>query len=145
MGAKAHAIAAILEKLWTDEKSKEIVEKFDFHLLSKGIVDDTSNTRHRWVETSYAIHHITGNEDLEVLEHLKDSKVNPKRANVGDGVWRSIELNPKGKVCSQVGIEENNEYKKIWVEHDESSQVYDPAKEFEFWHGDHSFVAARIC
>ena len=80
------AIASILEKLWTDEKSKEIIEKFDFHLLSKGIVDDTSNTRHRWVETSYVIHHITGSEDLEILEHLKDSKVNPKCAYVGNGM-----------------------------------------------------------
>ena len=117
-------------------------------MLSKGIVDDTSNTCHRWVETSYVIHHITGNEDPKVLEHLEDSKVNPKRANVGDGVWRSIELNPENgtKVQSQVVVgEDDGENQKIWVEHDESSQTYNPAKEFEFWHGDHAFVAARIC
>ena len=149
--AKAHAVAAILEKLWTDDQSKKIVEDFDFELLFKGLVDDTSNTRHRWVETSYSIHHITGKEDTTILEHLKDSKVNPKRVNVGDGVWRSIEMNPKGKVYSQIVVEEKDEsledsivHKKIFVEHDKSAQVYDPAVEFEFWHGDHSFVAARI-
>jgi hypothetical protein len=143
--AKAHAIAAILEKLWTHDTSKDIIDKFDFHLLSNGIVDDVSNTRHRWVETIFVIHHITGSEDLEVLEHLKDSKVNPKRVNVGDGMWKSIDVNPKGKVYSQVGIRQNEKCKKVWVEHDESSRVYNPATEFEFWHGDHSVVAARIC
>jgi hypothetical protein len=144
--AKAHAVAAILEKLWTHETSKDIFEKFDFHLVSQGIVDDSRNTRHRWIESYCVIKHITGSEDREILEHLKDPKVNPNRANVGDGVWRSIEMNPKGKVYSQVFVEEENtnENKKVWAEHDETSRVYDPAIEFEFWHADESFVAARI-
>lgn len=43
---------------------------------------------------------------MATLEHLKDCKVNPKRTNVGHGVWRSIEINPKGKVHSQIVVEE---------------------------------------
>ena len=78
------------------------------------------------------------------MEHLKDFKVNPKRANVGDGVWRSIEVNPKGKVYSQIGIGEKDEYTKMRLDHDETSRLYNPATEFECWHGYHSIVAARI-
>lgn len=31
---KAHAVAAILEKLWTDDKSKDIIQTFDFNPYS---------------------------------------------------------------------------------------------------------------
>ena len=42
-------------------------------------------------------------------------------------------MNPKGKVYSQIGIGEKDEYTQIWLDHDEtSSRLYNPATEFEF-------------
>ena len=60
--------------------------------------------------TCYVSHHIVdGNEDAVVLEHMKDSKVKLKRLNVGEGVWRSIEMNSEevSKVYFQIMTGEN--------------------------------------
>ncbi|MFK7826341.1 MAG: hypothetical protein AB8G05_19495 [Oligoflexales bacterium] len=148
---KAYAVAAILEKLWTkNPETKKLIQSWDFYKLFAGIVDDTSNTCDSWVETGYVVHHITGSESTEEFKLFENSHVNPERKNVGEGVWRSIDKDPVGEVYSQIAVEEFDhdlaeaKFKTYWVKHSENARAFNPYVEFEFWHGDHSFVAARI-
>ena len=141
----AYARAAIYEKLWYGRKEfEDILDTWSFHKIGEGIVDDASNTSQAWVETSYNVHHITGDE--EYLPLLEGSLVNAKRKNTGDGVWRCIDKNPAAQpVWSQFAEEDaDGVFSKRWVQH-EPAWFYDPHVEFEFWHGDHSFVASMIC
>ena len=49
--------------------------------MARGIVDDPYNTVGSWIETSYVIHHFTGDEPLETLQLFSKSINNKKRSN----------------------------------------------------------------
>merc|ERR1712232_992437 len=107
--------------------------------------DDVSNTSQAWVETSYNVHHVMGTESEEELEKLTNAKVNKKRRNVGFGVWRSIDTDPRdaGNVYSQLYVERGDEeFESVMAKHDEESTKFDPFAEFDLWHGEHAFVAS---
>lgn len=148
--ALAYARAAVYEKLWHSDELKAEIEKWDFYKMAAGIVDDTANTSQSWVETSYVIHHIMGTESN--LSLFENSFINPNRKNVGDAVWRSIDSQPtKYPVKSQISVEIPNplvpgdfSFQKEEVEHVHDWK-YDPFKEWENWHGDHSFIANMLC
>ena len=88
--ALAYARAAIYEKAWHGENYLGVLDTWGFDLVAAGIVDDASNTSQAWVETSYVVHRING-DDKESLELFENSCVNEARKNVGDGVWRCID------------------------------------------------------
>lgn len=143
----AYARGAIYSKLWHGEEFKSIIEGWDFYKVSEGIVDDVSNTTESWVETSYNVHHVTGEESTEELAKLADAKVNKERANVGFGVWRSIDADPAdpSNVYSQMYVEqEGGEYKSVQAKHEGSAIKFDAFAEFDLWHGEHSFAARMV-
>jgi len=147
----AYARASIYGKLLHGEEYIPIIESWDFDAVLGGIVDDVSNTAESWVETHYNVHHITGHEEEEELSMLENAKVNKKRANVGFGVWRSIDPDPKdsNNVYSQLYVKDEESgglegFSSHYAKHDESSQKYDAFAEFDMWHGEHAFVARMI-
>merc|ERR1719491_293455 len=147
----AYARASIYSKLWHGEEHKPIIESWDFDAVLGGIVDDVSNTAESWVETHYNVHHITGHEQEEELAMLENAKVNKKRANVGFGVWRSIDPDPidANNVYSQLYVKDEESgglegFSSHYAKHDRSSQKYDAFAEFDMWHGEHAFVARLI-
>ncbi len=142
----AYARAAIYSKLWHGENYISILDQWNFDKVAEGIVDDVSNTSQAWVETSYNVHHITGYESKEELDMLENAKVNKKRANVGFGVWRSIDLDPRDpdNVQSQLYVEDADDFKCQTAKHQGLATKFDPFVEFDLWHGEHAFVASLI-
>jgi len=148
----AYARAAIYSKLWHGEEFKDLIDTWNFDKVGEGIVDDVSNTSQAWVETSYNVHHVTGMESQEELSKLVNAKVNKERKNVGFGVWRSIDTNPRDEdnVSSQFYVEKEKEdgsegFENVLAKHDKGAAKFDPFVEFDLWHGEHSFVARTIC
>lgn len=142
----AYARAAVYSKLFHGDEFKEMLDTWEFDKIAMGLVDDTSNTTESWVETSYNVHHITGYETAEELSKLSFAKVNKQRANVGFGVWRSIDPQPAdpSNVYSQFYVEDGDDYNVEEVKHKGSAVKYDAFAEFDLWHGDHSFVAKMV-
>jgi len=147
----AYARASIYSKLWHGDEFKPMLESWDFDKVLGGIVDDVSNTTQSWVETSYNVHHITGAEDEDELAMLMNAKVNKERANVGFGVWRSIDPDPKDEnnVYSQLYVKDevggdSDGYSSHYAKHEGAAKKFDPFAEFDMWHGEHAFVARLI-
>ncbi len=142
----AYARAAIYSKLWHGENYIPLIDQWNFDKVLEGVVDDVSNTSQAWVETSYNVHHVTGYESDEELAMLSNAKVNKERANVGFGVWRNIDPNPRDpdNVHSQIYVEDAGDFKCQTAKHDGVAKKFDPFAEFDLWHGEHSFVASLI-
>jgi len=147
----AYARASIYSKLWHGDEFIPMLERWGFDKILGGIVDDVSNTTESWVETNYNVHHITGEEDEEELAMLMNAKVNKERANVGFGVWRSIDPDPKDEnnVYSQLYVKDevggdSDGYSSHYAKHEGAAKKYDPFAEFDMWHGEHAFVARLI-
>jgi len=147
----AYARAAIYSKLWHGKQFIPMIETWDFDNITTGIVDDVSNTSQSWVETHYNVHHVTGYEEEEELAMMMNAEVNKKRANVGFGVWRNIDPDPKdpNNVYSQLYVKNeaevgSDEYISHYAKHEGAAQKYDPFAEFDMWHGEHAFVARLV-
>ena len=115
---------------------------WEFYKLRAGYVDDVNNTDESWVETAYVVHHI-GGAPAEQLDLFAQSSGNPERANVGTGIWRSIDSTPREphtmQYYAEPAVGEAFSVQMIPV-----AQPFDVAAEYELWHGDHAFVSQQL-
>ena len=102
-GDEKTALSAVVKKTTTicnpfDKDNTEAtavraaLKNWNFYMMTKGMVDDTANTRENWVETAYVIHHIQGLES-ENLDHFEKAGAPIETPQVGFSLWKNVDLN----------------------------------------------------